>query len=180
MSSHHHLNSLSGEIDHIHAVSEDIGTLYLSEEFSDVTIVVAGHKFYSHKLILAARSEYFRALLYGGMKESAQNEIELNASSLPAFKNLLKYIYTGRMSLANERDEVLCFIKLLLKDIHLELSIFSSFWFTDNTRYSRISTFVWIYGPWSCYIRLSQRNIKYKEYMFNSRHCTFISVGISD
>lgn len=107
MSSHHHLNSSSGEIDHVHFVSEDIGALYLSEEYSDVTIVVAGHKFYSHKLILAARSEYFRALLFGGMKESAQNEIELNASSLPAFKNLLKYIYTGRMSLANERDETI-------------------------------------------------------------------------
>ncbi|XP_029676985.1 BTB/POZ domain-containing protein 9 [Formica exsecta] len=107
MSSHHHLNSSSGEIDHVHFVSEDIGALYLSEEYSDVTLVVAGHKFYSHKLILAARSEYFRALLFGGMKESMQNEIEVNASSLPAFKNLLKYIYTGRMSLANERDETI-------------------------------------------------------------------------
>lgn len=107
MSSHHHLNSSSGEIDHVHFVSEDIGALYLTEDYSDVTIVVAGHKFYSHKLILAARSQYFRALLFGGMKESTQNEIELNASSLPAFKNLLKYIYTGHMSLANERDETI-------------------------------------------------------------------------
>lgn len=114
MSSHHHLNSSSGEIDHVHFVSEDIGALYLSEEYSDVTLVVAGHKFYSHKLILAARSEYFRALLFGGMKESMQNEIEVNASSLPAFKNLLKYIYTGRMSLANERDEVL-FLQIIIK-----------------------------------------------------------------
>lgn len=114
MSSHHHLNSSSGEIDHVHFVSEDIGALYLSEEYSDVTIVVAGHKFHSHKLILAARSEYFRALLFGGMKESTQSEIEVNASSLPAFKNLLKYIYTGRMSLANERDEVL-FFQIIIK-----------------------------------------------------------------
>ncbi|XP_012538493.1 BTB/POZ domain-containing protein 9 [Monomorium pharaonis] len=107
MSSHHHLNSSSGEINHIHFVSEDIGSLYLSEEYADVTIVVAGQKFRSHKLILAARSEYFRALLFGGMKESMQSEIELTAASLPAFKGLLKYIYTGRMSLTNERDEVI-------------------------------------------------------------------------
>lgn len=84
-----------------------MGSVYLSEEYADVTIVVAGQKFRSHKLILAARSEYFRALLFGGMKESMQSEIELNASSLPAFKGLLKYIYTGRMSLTNERDEVI-------------------------------------------------------------------------
>lgn len=107
MSSHHHLNSSSGEIDHIHVVSEGIGALYLSDDFSDVKIVVAGHKLPSHKLVLAARSEYFRAMLNSGMRESVQDEIELKASSLPAFKSLLKYIYTGRMSLANERDEVI-------------------------------------------------------------------------
>lgn len=106
MSSHHHLNSSSGEINHIHLASDDYGSLCLSEEYADVTIVVAGQKFRSHKVILATRSEYFRALLFGGMKESMQSEIELNASSLPAFKGLLKYIYTGRMSLTNERDEV--------------------------------------------------------------------------
>lgn len=107
MSSHHHLNSSSGEIDHIHVVSEGIGALYLSDDFSDVKIVVAGHKLPSHKLVLAARSEYFRAMLNSGMRESVQDEIELKASSLPAFKSLLKYIYTGRMSLANERDETI-------------------------------------------------------------------------
>ncbi|KAM0736057.1 BTB/POZ domain-containing protein 9 [Formica fusca] len=107
MSSHRHLNSSSGEIDHVHSLSKDIEALYLSKEYSDVTLVVAGHKLYSHKLILAARSEYFRALLFNGMKESMQNEIEVNASSLPAFENLLKYIYTGCMSLANERVETI-------------------------------------------------------------------------
>ena len=109
MSSNHHLNSSSGEINHIHFVSEDIEALYLSEEYADVTLVVAGQKFRCHKLILAARSEYFRALLFGGMKESTQSEIELTVSSLHAFKGLLKYIYTGRMSLTNERDEVTLF-----------------------------------------------------------------------
>ncbi|XP_032664988.1 BTB/POZ domain-containing protein 9 [Odontomachus brunneus] len=107
MSSHHHLNPSSGEIDHIHFVSEDVGALYRSEDYSDVTLVVAGQKFNTHKLILAARSEYFRALLFGGMRESMQNVIELPSATLPAFKGLLKYIYTGRMSLTNERDEVI-------------------------------------------------------------------------
>lgn len=47
------------------------------------------------KVILAARSDYFRALLYGGMKESSQTEIHLTDTPLKAFKSLLKYIYTG-------------------------------------------------------------------------------------
>lgn len=109
MSSHHHLHPSSGEVDHIHLVSENIGALYLSEDYSDVTLIVAGEKFKAHKLVLAARSEYFRALLFGGMKESLQNEIVLPTATLSAFKILLKYIYTGRMSLYSERDEVRLF-----------------------------------------------------------------------
>ncbi len=46
-------------------------------------------------MILASRSEYFRALLYGGMKESNQPEIELIDTPPEAFKILLKYVYAG-------------------------------------------------------------------------------------
>lgn len=106
MSSQHRLNSSLGEIEHTRFLSEDIGALYLSDDYSDVTLIVSGQRFNGHKVILAARSEYFRALLYGGLKESMQNEIELKEPTLPAFKGLLKYIYTGHMSLANQREEV--------------------------------------------------------------------------
>lgn len=106
MSSHHRLNSSLGEIEHTRFLSEDIGALYLSDDYSDVTLIVNGQRFNGHKVILAARSEYFRALLYGGLKESMQSEIELKEPTLAAFKGLLKYIYTGHMSLANQREEV--------------------------------------------------------------------------
>jgi BTB/POZ domain-containing protein 9 len=106
MSSHHHLNSTSGKIEHINYLLDDIGTLYLSDDYSDITLVVNGQRFNAHKVILAARSQYFRALLFGGLKESTQNEIELKEPILPAFKELLKYIYTGHISLANQPEEV--------------------------------------------------------------------------
>ena len=106
MSSHHHLQTTTGEVEHINHLSEDIGALYMSDDYSDVTLIVAGQRFNAHKVILAARSEYFRALLFGGLKESTQEEIELKGASLQAFKGLLKYIYTGHISLANQREEV--------------------------------------------------------------------------
>jgi len=57
--------------------------------------------FSAHKVILAARSDYFRALLFGGLKESSLTEIELKDTPLAAFKQLLRYIYTGQVSILN-------------------------------------------------------------------------------
>ncbi|XP_066602241.1 BTB/POZ domain-containing protein 9 isoform X2 [Prorops nasuta] len=107
MSSHHHLNPCSGEVEHINILSDDLSALYLNDDYSDVTLVITGHRLRSHKLILAARSHYFRALLFGGLKESTQEEIELKGTNLPAFKVLLNYIYTGRMCLVKQREEMI-------------------------------------------------------------------------
>ncbi|XP_053988231.1 BTB/POZ domain-containing protein 9 [Hylaeus volcanicus] len=106
MSSHHRLNPPSGDIEHIGYLSENIGALYLSDDYSDITLIVGGQRFNGHKIILAARSQYFRALLFGGLKESTQCEIELKDANSTAFKVLLEYIYTGRMSLTDRREEV--------------------------------------------------------------------------
>lgn len=53
-------------------LSEHIGSLCLSSEYSDVTLIVEEQRIPAHKVILAASSDYFRALLYGGMRESSQ------------------------------------------------------------------------------------------------------------
>ncbi|XP_026286758.1 BTB/POZ domain-containing protein 9 [Frankliniella occidentalis] len=109
MSSHHHMGRTApnGEIEHTTFLSEHIGALYLNDEYSDVVVSVDGHRFHGHKVILAARSDYFRALLFGGLRESKQDEIELKGTNLPAFKALWKYIYTGHMSLAHQKEEVI-------------------------------------------------------------------------
>ena len=50
----------SGEIMHIHFLSENIGSLFMDEHYSDVTLIVEGQRFPVHKVILASRSDYFR------------------------------------------------------------------------------------------------------------------------
>ncbi|XP_046665658.1 BTB/POZ domain-containing protein 9 isoform X1 [Homalodisca vitripennis] len=109
MSSNHHrglIGPSSGEIEHVYYLSEHFGALHLNEDYSDIILKVDDQKFHAHKVILAARSEYFRALLFGGMRESKQSEIELKGTSIDAFKGLLRYIYTGHMSLAPLKEEV--------------------------------------------------------------------------
>ena len=47
-----------------------------------------------------------RALLYGGMRESQpEAEIPLQDTTAEAFTMLLKYIYTGRATLTDEKEE---------------------------------------------------------------------------
>ncbi|XP_060523915.1 BTB/POZ domain-containing protein 9 [Cylas formicarius] len=96
-----------GDIEHLAQFSENLSSLCLSHEYSDVTLVVEGQKLHAHKVILAARSDYFRALLYGGLKESNQAEIVLPDAPLKAFKILLKYIYTGHMFLMTLKEDVI-------------------------------------------------------------------------
>jgi hypothetical protein len=54
----------------------------------------------SVKRFINFRSDYFRAMLFGGLKESSLTEIELKDTPLAAFKQLLRYIYTGQVLLA--------------------------------------------------------------------------------
>lgn len=82
----------------------------MNPEYSDVTFIIKDVKLSAHKNILAARSPYFQALLSGGFAESTQREIELNVP-LEAFKILLKYVYTGCVSLNKMSGE--CIMDLL-------------------------------------------------------------------
>lgn len=101
---HHHTLSGRGEIELTTRFSEDMYKLCENDCYSDVTFIVDGCRLPAHRVILAARSEYFRALLFGGLYESTQDEINLD-QPLVAFKALLRYIYSGKMSLSTMKDE---------------------------------------------------------------------------
>ena len=49
-----------GRVDHSALLAENIGSLYDAPELSDVTLVLDGTEFSLHRVILAARSQYFR------------------------------------------------------------------------------------------------------------------------
>jgi BTB/POZ domain-containing protein 9 len=79
------------------------GKLYNQSEYSDIELIIESEHFYAHRIILAARSEYFRALLYGGLCESQHHTIEIKECKVDAFRILLLYIYTGRINLTKEK-----------------------------------------------------------------------------
>ncbi|UJR22752.1 hypothetical protein I4U23_025784 [Adineta vaga] len=98
-----------GEINHTSVLSGDFGKLYNQSDYSDIELIIESEHFFAHRIILAARSEYFRALLYGGLRESQHEnrQIEIKECKAAAFKILLLYIYTGRINLIKEKEDVL-------------------------------------------------------------------------
>ncbi|KAI5611630.1 BTB/POZ domain-containing protein 9, partial [Silurus asotus] len=110
MSDSHPLRPLgsAAEVDHMHLLSEQLAALVPVEEYSDVTFLVEEKRFPAHRVILAARCQYFRALLYGGMRESQpQAEVRLEDTREEAFSMLLRYLYTGRAILSEAKEETL-------------------------------------------------------------------------
>ncbi|CAJ0582241.1 unnamed protein product, partial [Mesorhabditis spiculigera] len=94
-----------GEISQIPALSEDIGRLCLNEECSDVTLLIDGERIPAHKVILAARSSYFKALFYGGLRTDKE-EVELKETAVTPFKYLLRFIYSSTLSLVGLGEDL--------------------------------------------------------------------------
>uniref|UniRef100_A0A7E4UTZ6 BTB domain-containing protein n=1 Tax=Panagrellus redivivus TaxID=6233 RepID=A0A7E4UTZ6_PANRE len=78
-------------------LAEEIGELYLKEDFSDVTIVVDGTELPAHRMILSQRCPYFKTMFASSMIESTSERIELRETPINGFKSVLQWIYAGEI-----------------------------------------------------------------------------------
>lgn len=73
------------------------------KEFSDVTFLVEGSEVYASRVILAAASDYFKALLAGaGFREQQQTDkpIEMRGVDRTTFLVCLRFLYSGAVELS--------------------------------------------------------------------------------
>lgn len=96
----------------------------MNPKYSDVSFVVENTIIPAHKTMLMARSSYFEKLLTGGFSEAKQSEINLQVP-LDAFKVILRFIYTGCMSLTslNVNQIIDVYVLVDLYDLELKESI---------------------------------------------------------
>uniref|UniRef100_A0A182PEW5 BTB domain-containing protein n=1 Tax=Anopheles epiroticus TaxID=199890 RepID=A0A182PEW5_9DIPT len=92
------------EIEDTALLAVHMASLCMNEDKADVTLIVENERIPAHRLILSARSEYFQALLYGGLEETKQDEVTIKVPLQP-FKILLRYMYSGSLSLKDMKDE---------------------------------------------------------------------------
>lgn len=91
---------------HANALLNGLNLLRARGQLLDVTLIAGGREFKAHRAVLAACSDYFRAMFTDAMLESRQPEICLNGVSAQGLRCLLEYAYTSRLvlSLANIQD----------------------------------------------------------------------------
>jgi len=84
-------------------VLESMRSLVNNPELSDVVFLVGKDKIEIHavRAILASRSNVFRAMLFGSLKEGKQKKIELNDQHITAenFISFMHYIFRGEVTL---------------------------------------------------------------------------------
>lgn len=82
----------------VNSLSTDFLHLFNNQQLSDIIFVLKDkQKLYAHKNILCARSSYFHSLLLIGMKETFQNEIEVNAWDPEVFTAIIRFIYSDQV-----------------------------------------------------------------------------------
>lgn len=68
------------------------------EEFADFTLIVKEKEFSVHRVILAARSPFFAKMFKSDMQEAADKRGELKDIEPDTFEEMLKFIYSGRLT----------------------------------------------------------------------------------
>ena len=93
-----------------HVITPGVGLLKMFESqlHTDVTFQVGGQRVLAHRLVLASQSDYFDCLLYGPMMEGRASEITLKETPVDAFRELLKFVYSGSVSSMNLTVRLLC------------------------------------------------------------------------
>ena len=75
-----------------------------NNEYTDVTLQSGGAQIQCHRVVLAASSDYFKAMFRRGFKESASDTVELTIEP-EILTSMIDYIYTGEIQLTVDNVE---------------------------------------------------------------------------
>ncbi|XP_019750997.1 kelch-like protein 6 isoform X3 [Hippocampus comes] len=78
------------------ALQRGMEDLQINLELIDVVVCVQGHEFPCHRAILAAASQYFRAMFCSGLRESHEAKVEMKGLGSETMQTLLQYTYTSQ------------------------------------------------------------------------------------
>ena len=80
---------------HTHAAFTVMNELRQRQELCDVVLCLEDQAFRAHKVVLAGCSPYLRAMFTNGMKETAEDQVEIHGVDPVAMEIILTFMYTG-------------------------------------------------------------------------------------
>jgi len=96
-------------------LQKDIATLFNNQELSDVTFIVEGKAIYGNRSILAARCQHFKAMLFGGLKESRSDQIVIPDVTHKVFMAMMSFLYLDEVNVSID----IAFQLLMLADSYM-------------------------------------------------------------
>lgn len=82
--------------------SQTLESFFLNDEFSDFTLIVEDQKLRVHKVILAGHSDVFKAMFKHNVTGMNKNVLTIPDIPLEIFRELLRFIYTGRIEVISD------------------------------------------------------------------------------
>ncbi|CAH8594057.1 unnamed protein product [Dicrocoelium dendriticum] len=86
---------------------ESMNCLRKNRELCDVVLLVDGREIFTHRVVLAACSAYFRAMFTGELAESRQTEITLYDLDGSAVETLIEFCYTSQITVEESNVQTL-------------------------------------------------------------------------
>ncbi|XP_078494945.1 kelch-like protein 6 [Ciona intestinalis] len=86
-------------------IQDSIREMAQDSRFTDVIIEVEGHSFRCHRIILAASSQYFRAMFCASYRERDQSSVEIKGVTIDVMKILIRYAYTSYLEINTENAQ---------------------------------------------------------------------------
>lgn len=80
----------------------DWGKFIDNPHLSDIIIVAEGREVHAHRVVLAARCQYFRGMFESGMREVGQHTVTLDNISYTVLMAMLEHLYTDTINLTPE------------------------------------------------------------------------------
>ncbi|XP_030074871.1 kelch-like protein 26 isoform X1 [Microcaecilia unicolor] len=84
---------------HSTTLLQGLAALWAQGQLLDVVLTVNDQAFHVHRVVLAACSDYFRAMFTGGMREATQDVIELRGVSAKGLKHIIDFAYSAEVTL---------------------------------------------------------------------------------
>ena len=96
---------------------EQMDALLSSATDADITFVVGETRVHAHRIMLIARSDYFKTMLTSGFSEGQAHQIKIGDTTPEAFRAILRYLYTDEL---NFTDDLLVDVMRKAKEMQLE------------------------------------------------------------